>query len=185
MIFTYITIALIVVYIAWHYQSYNRLINALNASDQTWSNIEVELKRRLDLIDNLLQVVKAYSSHESETLAKVLHARAESANLKNAAAANKVEPEIKSLLGNVLAIAESYPDLKASEQFLNLQKELTNTENRIAERRNFYNQAISLYTNLRLSFPSSIIANLHSFLEKSFFDLPDQQASMPVGVKFK
>jgi LemA protein len=185
MIFTYITLTAMLLYVLWHYQAYNRLINALNAIEQTWSNIEVELKRRLDLIDNLVQVVKGYSRHEAETLENTVKARAKNVNMHSAAEASQAEPEIKSLLGNVLAIAEDYPDLKASEQFLTLQNELTNTENRIAERRSFYNRAVSLYTNLRLTFPVSVVANLHQFTQRNFFDLPDEQARLNPVVSFK
>lgn len=179
------TIAVTILFLAWllwHYLTYNSLVTARNAIDQSWSNTEVELKRRLDLIVNLVEVVKGYAQHEGDTLMSVVKARGPSTT--NAALATQAVPFLKDTFGKIFAIAEQYPDLKANDQFLNLQRELTNTENRIAERRHAYNQNVAFYENLRLAFPNSVVANIHDFAPRALFDAPDNLIREAVPVKF-
>lgn len=183
MVMTYSVLFLGVVAGLWGFLLFNRLTAAVFGVDQSWSNIEVELKRRLDLIDNLVQVVKGYTSHESETLKSVTMLRGSSGQISEATRASSAEPEIKESLGKLFAIAESYPQLKADKQFLTLQTELSNTENRIAERREVYNQGVSLYKNLCSAFPSNLIASSFGFTDRGFFDAPEEVAATP-SVKF-
>ena len=172
-----------VVAVLWYFATYNRLVNSRYAVDQSWSNIEVELKRRLDLIENLVQVVRGYASHEADTLINVTSLRTARESATSATDANSVEAGIKSSLGKIMAIVESYPQLRADGQFLNLQTELATTENRIAERRNGYNQSVSMYRNLLQMFPSSIVAGVQGFEERAFFDAPDEEINKVPEVK--
>ena len=167
----------------WHYLTYNSLISGRNAIAQSWSNTEVELKRRLDLIGSLVEVVKGYSKHEAETLLSAVAARGPAALTANASAASSSDNLIKQTLGGIFALAESYPELKANNQFLQLQHELTNTENRIAERRHAYNQNVSWYENIRLSFPNNLVAWVHQFPHSSLFDVSDVNINSAVSVK--
>ena len=180
MLFTYAVILLAFATIGWYLVTYNALTNARNAVDQAWSNVEVELKRRLDLIDNLVQVVKGYSAHEASTLERTVQLRASTTNATQAATA---EPQIKQSLGQIVALAESYPDLKANQQFLSLQTELANTENRIAERRHAYNQNVSRYRLQQQEFPANLVAQAHTFAPKDFFDAPDEEIQQVPEVK--
>lgn len=173
-----------IVYLLWHYLTFNSLINARIATEHSWSNIEVELKRRIDLIDNLVQVVKGYAVYEATTLEETVRARRLSAATGEATLANETQPFVQQTLGKIFGLAESYPELKANNQFLNLQQELTTTENRIAERRLAYNQTVSGYNNRCLSFPQSFIASLHECALKSFFDLPNESEAGAPKVQF-
>ncbi len=142
--------------------------------DQAWSNVEVQLKRRFDLIDNLVAVTKGYASHEKDTLIETIKSRSRELDLSEAKKTNQLLPEINTSVVKLMAIMESYPELKASEQFLTLQVELSNTENLIAERRHSYNQTVSFYQNLLLTFPSNLVAKLGNFASRSFFDAPEE-----------
>lgn len=161
-------------FVLWYYLTYNSLVAHRNATDQSWSNVEVELKRRFDLIENLVGVVKGYAAHERGTLEKIVSLRRQADDLRNPAQAQAAQQQMSSALVNLIAIAESYPQLKADSQYLNLQSELTTTENRIAERRNAYNQSVNMYSNRLETFPSNILASAHGFTPKQFFDEPDE-----------
>ncbi len=170
---TLIVFIAIVAFVLWYYFAYNSLVGSRNAVEQAWSNVEVELKRRYDLIQNLVSIVKGYAVHERETLEKVTALRAKADTATDPVQAAAAQQEMAQALVRLVAVAESYPDLKADRQFLNLQQELSGTENRIAERRSAYNQCVNLYQNACESFPGNIIASVHSFPEKAFFDAPD------------
>lgn len=184
MYLTYFVLFLGALYLLWHGLTFNYLVNARNAVQQSWSGVEVELKRRLDLIDSLVEVVKGYAGHESKTLEDTVRNRNFRDSTRNPADASNVQPVIQGAIKQLFALAEAYPDLKAGEQFLNLQKELTTTEDRIAERRHAYNQNVSYYQNIRLAFPQSLLANLHSFSPENFFDEPDEKIQKLPEVKF-
>lgn len=175
MYFTYIAILLCVAIVAWYLLTYNALIKIRNAVDQAWSHIEVELKRRLDLIQNLLEVAKGYARYESETFQRVTELRRQANPFADAGAANKVEPQLHRTMGQIMVLAEDYPQLRADESFLNLQTQLADTENRIAERRHAYNQTVNAYRNLVESIPSNIVASIQEMPERAFFDEPDDQ----------
>ena len=175
---------LFVAYIAWHYVTYNSLVNARVATEQSWSNVEVELKRRLDLLENLVQIVKGYSRHEAETLIGTVAQRNLSASTGNAQAATQSATLIKDTISKLFVLAEAYPDLKASEQFRSLQHEIANTENRIAERRNAYNQTVSICNNACHASPSNLVAYVYDFKDRNFFDISDEESNRQVMVNF-
>ena len=176
---TFIVIFLAVLIALWYYLSFNTLVKSQNACDQSWSNIEVELKRRLDLIDNLVSVTKGYSTHEQETLIKTVQARNTALKYTNATEANQSLSGINESLKSLFALAESYPDLKAADIYRNLQTELATSENRIAERRSAYNQCVNLYSNALLTFPSNLVASIGNFTKRDFFDAPDEINQTP------
>lgn len=176
---------LLVMLLLWVAGMYNGLIRLRNACQESWADIDTELRRRYDLIPNLVNTVKGYAKHEQETLEKVIEAR-------NTAYANHGSPESQAKDENVLtgalrqlfAIAEAYPDLKANQNFLDLQDELTNTEDRIQRSRRFYNSNVRDMNNKVEMFPSNIIANMFGFTKKEFFEIEEPAAREPVKVEF-
>jgi LemA protein len=170
--------------VLWYFLTYNSLVAARNAVDQSWSHAEVELQRRLDLIGNLVEVVKGYAKHESETFQQVAALRTQARPFGDAALANSVAPQLNRSIGQIMALAESYPQLLADKSFLNLQHELSDTENRIAERRHAYNQTVNNYLNQLMSVPSNIVADSHRMEPRSFFDVPDADVAQPPQIKF-
>ena len=165
---------------------FNRLVSLRNRSEEAWADIEVQLKRRYDLIPNLVSTVKGYASHEKETFENVTKARAnaisaEGPTEEHANAENMLTGALKSLF----AVAEAYPDIKANNNFLELQRELSDTENKIQAARRFYNANVrDLNTSIE-SFPGNIVALVFSFKQREFFDLEDSdEARNPVEVKF-
>src|SRR5262245_46613692 len=169
--------------ILWYLVTYNSLVKARNAVDQAWSHIEVELKRRLDLIDNLVEVAKGYAKHERETFTQVAALRTQARPFSDAAAANTAEPDLTRAIGHIMVLAENYPQLRADQSFLNLQKELTETENRIAERRHAYNQTVNMYLNQLHSVPTNVVANVQDMPERAYFDAPDAEIEKPPTIK--
>jgi len=174
---------------------YNNLVKLRVRTDEAWADIDVQLKRRYDLIPNLVEAVKGYASHERETLEAVLEARAQ-ATAMNIDVAN-VTPDqmaefatmqsgISGALGKLMAIAEAYPDLKANENFLDLQNELTDTENKIQAARRFYNMNVRDLNIAVQSFPANLIAGSFGFNSREFFELDETStAREPVAVSFK
>lgn len=183
MVFTYAAVLICVAIIAWYVLTYNALVKARNAVDQAWSHIEVELKRRLDLIQNLLETAKGYARYESDTFQRVTQLRAQANPFPSAVAANKFEPELHRTIGQIMVLAEDYPQLRADQSFLNLQTELANTEDRIAERRHAYNQTVNIYRNLVESIPSNVVADIQEMPERAFFDTPDEEVAQAPKVE--
>jgi LemA protein len=182
----YFTIAAVIlcsIVVLWYLLTYNSLVKARNAVDQAWSHIEVELKRRLDLIQNLVEIAKGYARHERETFTQVAALRTQSRPFSNAAAANTAESDLKRAIANIMVLAENYPQLRADQSFLNLQHQLSDTENRIAERRHSYNQTVNAYLNLVRSVPSNVVAYVQEMPERSFFDAPDDEIQRVPEVK--
>ena len=179
MYFTYAAVMLAAIAVLWYLLTYNSLVAARNAVDQAWSHIEVELTRRFDLIANLVEVAKGYAKHERETFAQVASLRTQARLFDNAEAANQVQPELARTIGQIMALAENYPQLRADQSFLSLQRELSETENRIAERRHAYNQTVNLYANRCHTVPSNVVAEAHRFAPKAFFDAPDEHVQLP------
>jgi LemA protein len=166
---------------------YNSLVTLRIRVDEAWSDITVQLKRRLDLIPNLVETVKGYAKHESGVFEAVTKARTDALNAKGvkdtAAADNQFEGALKS----VFAVAESYPDLKANQSFIELQQELVDTEDKIQASRRFYNGGVRDLNTKIQTFPSNMIADMFGFKVREFFELSDaeqQQAENPVDVKF-
>ena len=164
----------------WYWRSYNSLIAFRNAVSQSWSHIEVELQRRFDLITNLVEVVKGYAAHESETLEKTIKARVRSVDLSVDEACQRSFGDAK-VLGEIMAVVEQYPDLKADKQFLELQQALVETEDRIAERRSAYNSCVNRYKIYKETFPQLIVAWAGAFGEVLFFDA-EEEATKAVKV---
>lgn len=165
---------------------YNNFVKLIARSEEAWADIEVQLKRRYDLIPNLVETVKGYAAHEEGTLTKVIEARnAAMGNGKTLADQAKAQNMITDALKSVFALSEAYPDLKANQSFLALQSELADTENKIQAARRFYNGNVRDLNISVGTFPSNIIANIFHFMKKEYFDLPDGDAAQqPVAVKF-
>ncbi len=154
---------------------YNSLIRLRNEVRNAWAQIDVQLKRRHDLIPNLVETVKGYMEHERQTLEAVTNARniAQQASTAGAAARAQAEGQLSAALGRLLAVAEAYPNLKANENFLALQEELTSTENRISFARQYYNDSVLRYNNRTQVLPSSIIAGMAGFQPAEFFEVKE------------
>ncbi|MBI4412094.1 MAG: LemA family protein [Deltaproteobacteria bacterium] len=163
---------------------YNSLIRLRNQVKNSWSQIDVQLKRRHDLIPNLIETTKGYMKHERETLEKVVAARTQAVNAQTVGEKAQAEGALSGVLGHLFAVAESYPDLKANQNFLALQEELTSTENRIAFSRQGYNDQVLFYNNKIQMFPSNIIAGMFGFAEQEFFEIQDQAEKALPKVNF-
>jgi LemA protein len=164
---------------------YNTLIRGRNEVKNAWSSIDVQLKRRYDLIPNLVETVKGYAGHERQTLDAVVQARQQAINFSgNAEERAKVENTLTSALRSLFAVAEAYPDLKANQNFLALQEELTNTENKIGFARQFYNDAAKQYKNRVEMFPGNIVANMFGFKAEPFFQIESDSERATPQVKF-
>ncbi len=181
----WIIIAIVVIFLAILAGNYNGLVGLRNQLKNAWAQIDVQLKRRHDLIPNLVETVKGYAKHERETFEMVTNARnlAQKASSAGAAERGKVEGELSMALGRLLAVAEAYPELKANQNFLALQEELTSTENKISFSRQFYNDSALKYNNKTQMFPSNIIAGMFSFKAGEFFEVtvPEQREAPKVS----
>lgn len=164
---------------------YNSLVSTRVRVEEAWSDITVQLKRRLDLVPNLINTVKGYATHEKEVFEKVTEARANTLNAQGVAATAKAEGEFEQALKSLFAVSENYPQLRATENFQQLQAELTDTEDKIMASRRFYNGA-ARELNIKIdSFPSNIIAGMFGFKKREFFEVEDQAAvEKPVEAKF-
>ena len=163
--------------------TYNRLVALRNRIDNSWSQIGVQLKRRYDLIPNLVDTVKGYAAHEKEIFEKVAEARNSAISAKSVPDQAQAENQITQALRQLFAVVENYPDLKANQNFLALQEELTATEGRIAFARQFYNDTVLSYNNKVQQFPSRIVAGMFNFTPREFFQV-EEAATGPVNVQF-
>ena len=163
--------------------TYNRLVALRNRIDNAWSQIGVQLKRRYDLIPNLVNTVKGYAAHEKEIFEKVAEARNSAISAKSVPDQAQAENQITQALRQLFAVVENYPDLKANQNFLALQEELTATEGRIAFARQFYNDTVLSYNNKVQQFPSRIVAGMFNFTPREFFQV-EEAATGPVNVQF-
>ena len=150
---------------------YNALIRLRNQVDNAWSQIDVQLKRRHDLIPNLVETAKGYMKHERETFEAITNARSQAMGAKTVAEASKAEGALGEALSKFMLVVENYPDLKANQNFLSVQEELTGTENRIAFARQSYNDQVLFFNNKIQMFPSNIIAGMFSFGKRDFFEI--------------
>ena len=165
---------------------FNGLVRSRNRVDNAWSQIDVQLKRRYDLIPNLVETVKGYAAHESKTLEAVTAARTNAISAQQGGTPEsqaKAENALSGALKSLFAVSEAYPDLKANQNFLQLQEELTSTEDRIAYSRQFYNDSVLNYNNKIQVFPRNIIAGMLNFEKREFFE-GDPEATGPVKVQF-
>jgi LemA protein len=189
-----ILIAIVVILVLWFVLSYNGLVRLSNRAKEAWADIDIQLKRRFDLIPNLVNTIKGSTNFEQETLTQVVEARAKATSIQ--IDPSKVTPEtMKSIsdsqgalsqaVGRLLVVAEQYPDLKSSSNFLDLQHELSDTENKIQAARRFYNTNVRDFNTKIQSFPTNIISKLFSFTTLQFFQLESDSAEKePVAVKF-
>jgi LemA protein len=178
-----IVIVVIVVILGIIFASiYNSLVRRRNQVDNSWSQIDVQLKRRHDLIPNLVEAVKDYMSYEQETLSKVTEARAAAINAgrQGPQAQAQAENMLSDTLKSLFAVVENYPDLKANQNVMSLQEELTATENKISFARQFYNDSVLTYNNKIQTFPSNIIAGMFNFTARQFFEAPEGDKAVPV-----
>jgi LemA protein len=164
--------------------TYNGMIVSRNMVDQAWSGIDVQLKRRHDLIPNLVESVKGYAAHERETFQAVTDARARAMSASGPAASGAAESILGQALGHLFAVAEAYPQLRATENFQQLQTELSNTEDQIAAARRIYNGNVQSYNTRIQVFPNSLIAGMAHFTPREFFEITDATDREPVEVDF-
>src|SRR5436189_1649812 len=162
----------------------NSMISARNRCDEAWSGIDVQLKRRHDLVPNLVETVRGYASHERETFQKVTEARAEAMKAQGPAQAGAAEARLGSVLGDLRAIAENYPELRATENFQQLSRNLSELEDEIQASRRIYNSNVQTYNTKIQVFPNSVIANSRGFQPKEFFEITDAADREPVQVSF-
>jgi LemA protein len=163
---------------------YNGLIIARNRCDNSWAQVDVQLRRRYDLIPNLVEAVKGYAKHEREVFEKVTQARTSAINAGTVKDQAQAENMLNGALKTLFAVAENYPELKANQNFLQLQEELSGTESKIAYARQFYNDMVMKYNQKQQVFPASIIANMFNFKEKEYFEIEEPAAKEPVKVSF-
>ena len=178
-----IIIVIVVLIIAWAFATYNKLVDLRNRVKDQWAQIDVQLKRRFDLIPNLVETVKGYAKHESETLEAVIQARNTYVSATTPEAQMKADGELEKAISKLFALTESYPDLKANTNFQHLQQELTETESKIASARQFYNDTVLLYNNKVEMVPSNIIASIFKFKKETFFEANEAEREN-VQVKF-
>jgi len=172
------------VLVLWLVGAFNGLVSARNRVKEAWSDIDVQLKRRYDLIPNLVETVKGYATHEREALEKVVQARAQAMGAHTIGEHGQAENMLSGALKNLFALSEAYPDLKASQNFVELQRELADTEDKIQAARRFYNSTVMTMNNKVERFPSNIIAGTFSFKKEEFFELGSSAEREPVKVAF-
>jgi LemA protein len=182
MMYVFIILGLLVLWVIF---AYNSLVSLINRAKEAWADIEVQLKRRYDLIPNLVNTVKGYATHETTAFENVTKARAMALGATGVAEKGQAENMLTGALKSVFAISEAYPDLKANQNFLALQNELSDTENKIQAARRFYNGNVRDLNTKIQSFPTNILATMFHFSPMEFFDLGDNDAAQnPVEVKF-
>jgi LemA protein len=179
----WIAIGVVVLFVIFLIATYNRLVRLRNRVEAAWSQIDVQLKRRHDLIPNLVETVKGYAAHERETLEAVTKARQQAVAAQGVGEQAQAENMLTATLRQLFAVAEAYPDLKANENFLALQEELTGTESRIAFSRQFYNEQVLAYDNALETFPSNTVAGAFNFKPKEYFEI-EEGAREAVRVDF-
>ncbi|GMU74285.1 MAG: membrane protein [Candidatus Campbellbacteria bacterium] len=183
MSFETILLIVVAVVVVWAILMYNRFVRLNNHADEAWSDIDVQLKRRYDLIPNLVETVKGYATHEREAFENVTKARANAMGAQSVEDHAKAENMLTGALKSLFAIAEAYPDLKANQNFLELQRELSDTENKIQAARRFYNGNVRDLNIAVDSFPNNLIARAFKFVKRAFFDVEEGQRE-PVKVQF-
>ncbi len=179
-----ILLIIFVLGVLYFVSNYNSLVRLRNQVKNAWSQIDVQLKRRHDLIPNLIETVKGYMTHEKETLENITKARAGAMSANTVAEKAKAESTLGSALGKFNLVVENYPDLKANQNFLALQEELTSTENKISFARQSYNDQVLFYNNKIEVFPSNIIAGMFHFVKEEFFEVKDETEREAPKVSF-
>lgn len=184
MVALWILIIIVAVFVFVAVGIYNSLINLRNRADNAWAQVDVQLRRRYDLIPNLIETVKGYAKHEREVFQKVTEARSKAIDAGSVKEQEQAENMLSGALKSLFAVVENYPELKANQNFLMLQEELAGTEGKIAYARQFYNDTVMKFNTKQQVFPSNIIANMFNFKEKEYFEIEEPAAKEPVKVKF-
>lgn len=179
--FIIIIILLVVGAVGFYISTYNNMVKSRNWTDEAWSQIDVQLKRRNDLIPNLVSTVKGYAKHEQDTLEKVIKIRNQLVEMPadNRQATMEASNQLTDSLKSVFALSESYPDLKADAEFTKLMEELTNTENKIAYARQLFNSSATRYNNQIQTFPGNILAGAHNFQKTAYLETPVEEKAAP------
>lgn len=177
---------IVAVIIVWAVWVYNRFVSFTYRVKEAWADIDVQLKRRYDLIPNLVETVRGYMQHEAGTLQKVTEARTKALGAQSVADHSKADNMLTGALKTLFAVAESYPDLKANTNFVELQRELSDTENKIQAARRFYNSVVQELNTALESFPNNLIGNYFNFTSREFFELDEAElaAKEPIKVRF-
>jgi LemA protein len=181
--FMLLTLAIVVV-IVFVITIYNKLVKMRNHADEAWSDIDVQLKRRYNLIPNIVETVKGYAAHEDAVFTKVTEARSNAINAGSLKEQAQAENMLSGALKSLFAVAENYPELKANENFMQLQNELVDTEDKIQAARRFYNGTVRDYNTKLQQFPNNLIAGMFKFEDKEFFEVEDEEQKEPVEVSF-
>ena len=180
----WIAIIIIVLLIIWIISIYNGLVTSKQKVDNAWSQIDVQLQRRFDLIPNFVETVKGYAAHESETFEKIAKLRTSWANAGTVAEKADLDNQLSGALKTIMAVSENYPELKANQNFSELSEELRNTENKISFSRQFYNDTVTMYNEKLQIFPSNIIASMFNFKARDLFKTDSDEARKNVKVDF-
>jgi LemA protein len=179
-----VVLGIIGVVILWAIATFNRMIVLRNRIDNAWSQVDVQLRRRYDLIPNIVETVKGYAAHERQTLEEVTRARQAGMDARTVGEQGQAENMITGALRQLFALSENYPQLRASENFMQLQEELAGTESKIAYARQFYNDSVLGYHNLIQAFPARIVAGMGGFQQREYFEIEEPEARRPVKVEF-
>ena len=180
----WIALVIIVLLVIWIISIYNGLIKSRQKVDNAWSQIDVQLQRRFDLIPNFVETVKGYMTHESETFEKIAQLRTSWANSSTVREKAKLDGELSGALKTIMAVSENYPELKANQNFSELSEELRNTENKISFSRQFYNDSVTMYNTKLELFPSNIVAGMFNFQKRDLFAAESDEARKNVKVDF-
>ena len=180
----WIILAIVVILVIAVIGMYNSLVQARIKVDNAWSQIDVQLQRRFDLIPNFVETVKGYMTHEKETFEKITDLRSSWSETQTVAEKANLDNELSTALKTIMAVAENYPDLKANQNFSELSEELRNTENKISFSRQFYNDTVTMYNTKLEVFPSNIIANIFKFKARELFTTESDEARKNVKVSF-
>ena len=179
-----IALVIIILLVIWIISIYNGLIKSKQKVDNAWSQIDVQLQRRFDLIPNFVETVKGYMTHESETFEKIASLRTSWANSSTVGEKAKLDGELSGALKTIMAVSENYPELKANTNFSELSEELRNTENKISFSRQFYNDSVTMYNTKLELFPSNIVAGMFNFQKRDLFATESEEARKNVKVDF-
>lgn len=179
-----IILAIVAIIVIAFIAIYNKLVTARQRVKNGWGQIDVQLQRRFDLIPNLVDTVKGYMAHESSVLEKVTELRTSWANAKTVSEKMEISNQLSDTLKTIMAVSENYPDLKANQNFMSLQEELTNTENKISYSRQFYNDTVTRYNTMLETFPSNLVASMFHFEAEKLFEVDNPSARQNVKVDF-
>ena len=180
----WIILIIVVLILVFLINIYNNLVSLRQKVKNAWSQIEIQLQRRFDLIPNLVETVKGYMGHESNILTKVAELRTAWANAKTVAEKSNLDTQLSDTLKTIMAVSEAYPDLKANQNFISLQQELANTENKISYSRQFYNDTVTRYNTMLETFPSNLVASMFHFEAEKLFEVDNPSARQNVKVDF-